>query len=477
LTRVQDSAEQKVLAFIRAKNLIARGEKVLVAVSGGPDSVCLLYILDTLRKELGIKLHIAHLDHQLRGAASAADARYVAGLARRLKIPATIDSKDVPAYRAQHRLTLEEAAREVRYGFLAEVAAQTGADKVAVGHTADDHAETVLMHILRGSGTKGLRGLLPVSERQFSGKSVTIIRPLLEISREDTVAYCRRHRLQPRTDASNLSLEPRRNRVRRKLLPELQKYNPKIKEALARLARTSADDMDFIETEASRIQDKVTKSGPNHVILDKKSFLALHPALQRQLLRSSIESLLGSLKDIEADHIENIVAALDKPAGRVIGLPFGLSFTIEYDRYVLASGAAALCPLPPLENEVTLKVPGETVFSGWRVTATITSANEAGDINEDNGGFSAWFDFAHVGKQLTVRRRLPGDRFQPLGLARPKKLNVFMIDARIPRAWRRFVPIVCSDGDIFWVVGYRISELARVRPATAKVLRLEFQRV
>ena len=134
----------------------------MVAVSGGPDSVCLLHILSGLRKELGIELHIAHLNHQLRGAESDADARYVRGLAKRLGIPATIASRDVKSYRKQHRLSLEEAAREVRYSFLAEVAEAVGAKKVAVGHTADDHIETVLMHVIRGSGIRGLRGLMPV---------------------------------------------------------------------------------------------------------------------------------------------------------------------------------------------------------------------------------------------------------------------------------------------------------------------------
>jgi tRNA(Ile)-lysidine synthase len=476
VSRAHSLPEQHVLSYIRQKNLVSGGEKLVVAVSGGPDSVCLLYILAALRQDLSIELHIAHLDHQLRGAASAADAAYVAGLARRLKIPATIASRDVRAYRARRRLTLEEAAREVRYSFLAEVAAQTGAAKVAVGHTADDHAETVLMHVLRGSGTRGLRGLLPVSRWQSSGRSLTIIRPLLELSRQDTVAYCSGHRLKPRTDASNLSTEPLRNRIRRRLLPELRKYNPRITDALLRLARASAGDMDYIEAEAGRLIDKVVRIEPGSVIFEKKDYLALPPALQRQLLRTSIESVLGNLKDIEADHIENILAALDKPAGRVIGLPFGLNFTIEYDSYVLASEVAALCPFPTLAGEIELKVPGKTAFSGWIVTAAVISPPASGILAKDADGFSACLDFDRVGNQLTVRRRLPGDRFQPLGMSRPKKLNIFMIDARIPQAWRRRIPIICAGGQILWVVGCRIDERVKVRPDTKKVLRLEFKR-
>ncbi|MFA5309206.1 MAG: tRNA lysidine(34) synthetase TilS [Dehalococcoidales bacterium] len=466
--------EQQVLAYIRARKLAASGQTLVVAVSGGPDSVCLLHILAALREELGITLHIAHLNHQLRGKDSVADAAYVAGLAKRLDIPATIASRDVRAYRAQHRLTLEEAAREVRYAFLGEVAANIGAAGIAVGHTADDHIETILMHLLRGSGGRGLRGLLPVSRRQVSGYNLTVIRPLLELSRPDTVAYCRKHRLQPRADKSNFLTQPFRNRVRHKLLPELRKYNLRIREALLRLARATAEDMDFIEGEARRHWIQVVTAMPDSVVMDKKALLALPPALQRQLLRSAIEALLGNLKDIEAVHIENIIAGLHKPAGKVIGLPFGLSFTVEYDRYVLAADAAALCPFPPLEGEITLKVPGRTSFSGWDITADVIPPQEAEVSGNDD--FTACLDFARVGSPLTVRRRLPGDRFQPLGLAQPKKLNVFMIDARIPRSWRRRVPVVCGGGRMLWVVGCRIDERARVRPDTEKVLRLEFRR-
>jgi len=184
-TRKISDPMQKVLDYIRAEKLVSRGEKLLVAVSGGPDSVCLLHILAGLRGELGIELHVAHLDHQLRGEESAADAAYVAGLARRLIIPATIKSRDVKAYRKEHRLSLEEAAREVRFSFLAQVAGAVGAARVAVGHTADDHVETILMHLLRGSGTRGLRGLLPASRWASGAVGLTIVRPLLELGREE----------------------------------------------------------------------------------------------------------------------------------------------------------------------------------------------------------------------------------------------------------------------------------------------------
>ena len=468
--------EQRVLTYILQKKLVSPGEKLVVAVSGGPDSVCLLHILSRLSRELGIDLHIAHLNHRLRGKESEADAKYVARLAKRLSIPATVASRDVKLYQKKHRLSLEEAAREVRYDFLAAVAKEAGAIKVAVGHTSGDHIETLLMHLIRGSGIRGLRGLNPMSKLIVPGGSLTVIRPLLCLSRKDTVAYCRALKLKPRLDASNLSLEPRRNKVRLRLLPELQKYNPQITQALLRLSRTAADDLDFIETEARRLMKGIISTGKNSVVIKKKDFLALHLALQRQLLRISIELLLGSLKDIEAGHIEDIMEALQKPAGKVVGLPFGINFAIEYERYVLSPDSLSLCPFPALEGEVTLKIPGKTVFSDWQVNAAAITPSAFKAWRSKVDDFSACFDFDKVGKKIAVRRRFPGDRFQPLGMAQPKKLNVFMIDTRIPQAWRRRIPIVCSGDNILWVVGFRIDERYKVRPDTKKVLRLEFKK-
>jgi tRNA(Ile)-lysidine synthase len=468
--------EQRVLQYIREHGLITRGQKLLVAVSGGPDSVCLLHILWKLQKELGIELYIAHLNHQLRGKESAADAAYAAELARKLGIPATIESRDVKAYRSQHGLSLEEAAREVRYAFLADAAAAAGAKRVAAGHTAADHIETILMHLIRGSGTRGLRGLLPANKWPYGNRNLTIVRPLLELSREETVAYCRRHRLQPRIDASNQSQELWRNRIRLTLLPLLREYNPQISEALQRTAHIVSEDMDYIDKEVARLQRKIMRIEDKAVVLDKKKLLALPLSMKRYLLRAAIESLLGTLKDVEAGHIEDVLAALEKPAGRVIGLLEGLNFSIEYDRYVLMSGTDSACPFPALQKEYPLNIPGNTRVPGGKITALVTAVNESENNYSETDGFTAYFDYDKTGSDLKVRHRLEGDRFQPLGLKSPKKLNVFMIDARIPRAWRERIPIVTEPGQIIWVAGWRIDERVKVTGRTKKVLRLEFRR-
>jgi len=467
----QPSLEQRVLGFIQEHQLISDGEKLVVAVSGGADSVCLLHILVRLQKELKVKLHIAHLNHQLRGAESEADASYVADLARQLAIPATMEKRDVKGYQARERLSLEEAAREVRYSFLAQVAGAIGAERVAVGHTRDDQIETILMHLIRGSGTRGLRGLQPATLWQSGVDSLTIIRPLLEISHQETENYCHQHRLTPRLDASNLSLSPLRNRIRQQLLPLLESYNPGVAEALLRTGRIAGDDIDFLDEQVARLWDEVARQEKKSIILDKKGFDQLPPTLKRYLLRALVERLLGSAKDIEMRHVEEMMSLATKAAGKRLSLPGGLTFSVEYNRYLLTSDLTALSPLPLLKGEFPLNIPGETRLPGWRVEATIIKQEEMSEKDD----FTAYLDLAKSGDRLMVRPRRRGDRFQPLGLAQPKKLGEFMIDAKIPNTWRGQIPIVCSEEQILWVVGWRLDERARVSRDTKQVLCLKFE--
>ena len=464
--------EQRVLHFIREAYLVSSQHTLLVAVSGGPDSVCLLHILVKIQEELGIRLHVAHLNHQLRGSESEADACYVADLSHQLGIPATIEQRDVKLYQAQARLSLEEAAREVRYAFLSQVTRSIGAPQVMVGHTTDDHIETILMHLIRGTGTRGLRGLQASAQWQSAGDSLTIIRPLLALSRQETVGYCHNHQLKPRIDTSNWSQSPLRNRIRYQLLPLLQSYNPQVADALLRTARIAGDELVFLDSEIASLWDEIVRKQENTIILDKEKFIELPSALKRHLLRTVIEKLLGNLKDIETRHIEEIIVALTKSAGKRIILPGGLIFSIEYDKYLIGSDPAALSPFSVLGAEFPLKIPGETLLPGWHVTVTIISRQETTEKEND---FVAYFDLDKAGDRLLVRPRRTGDQFQPLGMSHSKKLGEFMIDAKIPRAWRQRIPIVCSLQHILWVVGWRIDERVNVTEDTKQILRMEFK--
>jgi tRNA(Ile)-lysidine synthase len=521
--------EERVLKYILNNRLIEGGQKVLVAVSGGPDSVCLLHTLYRLQDELKISLHIAHLDHRLRGPESEADACYVADLALRLGIPSTMEKRDVAAYRAEHRLSLEEAAREIRYGFLAQAARAVGAQRVAVGHTANDQAETILLHIIRGTGTLGLRGLQPCQVMTFSGSRLTVIRPLLGIRREETESYCRRLQLAPCLDTSNLSLSQLRNRVRHELMPLLQSYNPAALDSLVRLGRIAGDDLAFLEIEGEKAWRRIVSTAEvppspakgeiasrgnapattevgkgkgqydNNVkvfVLDKAKFKGLAPALRRHLLRKAIGQLLGTLKDVETRHIEEVLEALDKPAGRTINLPDGLVFSTGYSCYWLGFYPEGPAPFPELKEEHEIRVPGKTEIPGWTIEATLRTAigqtaiteqisnikskisntdnqNQFDSSQEPKDRFTACFDFAGTGSRIKVRVRAKGDWFQPLGLNQPKKLSKFMVDARIPRSWRERIPVFCSPDQVIWVAGWRIDERVKVTENTREVLCLK----
>ncbi len=498
--------ESKVLDFIQRYGLIQRKELVVVGVSGGADSVCLLHVLAKWRKRLSVRLHVAHLNHQIRGIESEADAEFVSNLADSLGIPITIDRQDVAAYRTDRKCSLEEAARELRYAFFARVARKVGAHRIAIGHTRDDQVETILMHILRGTGITGLRGLAPCSPlvhdnrgmpfpAQASGvanaqrSNLLVVRPLLDTTRQETANYCQKHQLDPRVDSSNLMPSFFRNRLRLHLLPLLRQYNPNIDQALLRLADIAKEDNAFIEQQASGLWDEVARQENRAVYLDKKQMAGLSIALQRQLLRVAVTRLVGDVRDIEATHIEAARSLLNKPAGKIRALPHDLICQGGYDELVIASTAKQSqlppCPFPALPDELHLKVPGRTTFSGWNVLASIV--REHVDFPSSRGATSkrgktcqsnlvAHFDLQKTGMNLCVRRRRPGDRFQPLGMNMSKKLHEFMVDAKISRSWRGRIPIVCSPQQIIWVVGWRIDDRVKLTEDSKEILRLEFIR-
>ncbi len=471
--RRQQPLPKRVLRFIQEHGLVTVNEPLIVGVSGGPDSVCLLHILAGLRRTLGIKLHVAHLNHLLRGAESDADAEYVSRIAHDLGIAATIERRDVKAYQREHRLSLEEAAREVRYAFYSQVAASLSTGTVAVGHTADDQIETILMHLVRGTGLAGLRGMQPLSTWSLpDGTHLRVARPLLDVRREETEAYCAARGLSPRSDSSNYWPNQLRNQVRSQLIPLLREYNPDIEEALLRTARAADADLAYIDEEVAHLWGQAARERPDGIAIDRSEFSSLHPALKRHLIRSALQRLLGDLQDVESVHIESLLEAMSKPAGKRLSLPRGLAFHGDYGHGLITAKGDVACPLPALEGEHRLNIPGETEFCGWRVSTSILDHRPAENEEEE---LKAHLDLDVAGQELTVRGRRRGERFQPLGMESPKKLQDFMVDARIPRPWRDRVPLVCSPQHILWVVGWRIDHRARVTPSTERVLYLEFE--
>jgi tRNA(Ile)-lysidine synthase len=470
------------------------GRRIVVAVSGGPDSLALLHALHHLREDL----HGGHLNHGLRGEASNADAVFVAETFRRLDIPLAVEAADVRTYRQKHGLSLEEAARDLRHEFLARIAAQTNADAIALGHTAEDQAETVLMHIIRGSGLTGLRGMRVVTRRNYNGTDTLLVRPLLEVSRSETVAYCRALNLEPRQDESNMSLALTRNRVRRELLPTLEGFNPSIRGALIRLSRSAAEAADYIEGEIDTLGREIVRMDENGVVLGRRGFARLAPAIQSHLLRRAMLTAKGDLADVEQKHVVDMARLMSGPTGKSLDLPGGVRFSVGYHEARLTRSRLDQCPLPALKGEQSIRISGETLLPGWRIVARLsgqrgqdtaepTKAQAPGLRTDDTStestdfgqglsptSYSAVLDRDSLGGSLWVRSRIPGDRFQPLGMSQSKKLQDFLVDSKIPRQWRDRVPLVISPRGIVWVVGWRIAEWAKVRDHGARRLEIRF---
>lgn len=471
--------EQHFTSTVRARleECGLRDGSLVVAVSGGPDSTALLLALTELQRTLGLRLHVAHLDHGLR-ADSADDASFVRELARGLGHACTVERADVAAYRRERRLSPEAAAREVRYAFLARVARIVGADAVAVAHTRDDQAETVLLHLVRGGGLAGLRGMSVRSTYRGAGGPVSLVRPLLDVAREETAAFCRSRGVEPRQDPSNMLTTIPRNHLRLNVLPELARINPQVGAALARLARTAALDVDYIEGQVDDVWREAVRESDGGLLLDCGVVNAQHRAVMHHLLRRAYATVRGSEADLEQVHLEEMARLLSGPAGRKTALPGGLTLEAGPKDAWLSAGRPYPCPLPSLEGEHALPASGEGTVGGWRVRAR----EEAWPAALDGGPFDAYLDRDVLGGALAVRTRRRGDRFQPLGVGASgngrgettTKLQDFLVDQRVPRSWRDQVPLVVSPRGIAWVVGWRIAHWARVTPQTRRALRLEF---
>jgi len=473
--RIESQLPQTVEKYISNYCLVPEPGVLLVGVSGGPDSVCLLHILNLIKDKLGVELYVAHLNHELRGEESKSDAAYVSELARSLGLKAAIESRDVRGYQEVNSCSLEEAAREVRYAFFAELAHRVSAFAVAVGHTADDQAETLLMNLIRGSGLTGLRGMKPLTERciEAGRPPLLVLRPLLEVPRSQVEAYCQAVGLHTRDDSSNYSSEYLRNRIRSEIIPRLREYNPEIVASLVRTAQAVSQDLEYIDEEVDRVFDSVVeKDGEGGLSLNNLAFNRLPLALRRQLLRSALAQLAGGLRDIEMVHIEKIIGVMNRPAGRELDLPHALKFYGDYERSFISRGGNPLDFLVPLKEEVVLVIPGETRIPGWKVRSEVM-LSKPDSVSE--GELVAFFDLDLTGNELTVRGRRDGDRFQPLGMEGSRKLQDFMVDAKIPRISRERVPLVCSRERIIWVVGWRMDHRTRVTEHTQRVLRLEFE--
>lgn len=441
--------------------LLEPGEGIVVAVSGGADSVVLLHCLLRLCAQYSLTLHVAHFDHGLRET-SRQDALFVEDLAASWGLSATTETWKGGAQRGR---SLAAEARGGRYRFLDELASQVGATKIALGHHRDDQAETVLLHLLRGSGLRGLRGMLPLKEGR-------LVRPLLGVGREDIEGYAKAHKLSFLEDPSNRDLRYLRNRIRWQLLPLLQRdYNPSIARTLARMAAHVAEDEGYLEEGAGQTFNALVDFQGSRICMSLGALRGLAPAIRRRILERAIWSIAPGVY-LTTAHLE-AVERLTVPGGPS-------AVTLPRNQRAWRSGGFLYLGRPVGVGRSSvheeLRVPGETVIREWGVQMEATILPRSLAELPPNGPDRAYLDWQQVLPPLAVRSWRPGDRFRPLGLKGNKKLQDLFVDAKVPREQRERVPVVVDQKGILWIPGFRIDERGRVGGATEQVLVLTIHR-
>ncbi len=465
------SLPDKVRKYIELNQMVSAGDKVLVAVSGGPDSVALLHILNSLKKELKISLCAAHLDHMLRGEESRDDARFVKELCERWEIPCTTTEIDVNEYRKRHGLSTELAAREVRYRFLTETAEQYQANRIALGHHADDQAETVLLNVLRGAGPRGVAGMPPVRDEIY-------IRPLLAIRRRQIERYCADHKLLYRVDSSNQKTIYQRNKIRMHLIPLLEKeYNPEIVLGLGRLANLLREEDSYLDEQTENALAELTISADEQQItIDQSIFVNLPIVLKRRVIRKVWSKLLSRSKDLAFEHVSAIIYKTNQISPAVIELPGGINCQIAYSKikFYFRNNQQEIS-----DYQYPVKLPGVTKLDelGLVLTARIYQADRFKADPAKLPANEAVFDLEKTGSTLTVRKRKQGDTFNPIGAGGKVKLKKFLIDQKIPKEKRDFIPLICKNNQIIWVGGLRVGEYWKVTEQTKVLLHLKLEKI
>ncbi len=452
----------KVRSTIRHYRMISVRDTVLAAVSGGPDSVCMLHVLASLSGELGFELRVAHLDHRFRGDESRRDAEFVRELADELGLPCRCEEENVPEFLLSNSMSKQDAARVLRYKFLITVSKQEYCQRIATGHNADDQAETVLMRIIRGAGPDGLSGIPPKRDG-------TIIRPLIDVWRAEIEEYLKENDLRYRIDESNLESTYARNRVRNELLPELSSYNPKISRSLVNIGSIMTGVREHFDRLTDEAIPRIVKSARlGQFALDSAVLTGYDEALQRSVFRRLLESLRPDLPPPSFRHVESIAELLRRnEVGIAVELPHGARARLEHGRLIMSSGDG-----PPGLPARDLPVPGTVRFddASLSITAELVARSEITQTPESLDDDSAMFDWDEVEPPLRVRGRRHGDRFQPFGMDGTKTVKHFLIDSKVAASLRDAVPLICDSGGIMWLAGMRRSARAPVGENTKTVL-------
>lgn len=464
---------EKLEKTIVKYKMIEKNDKIIVGLSGGPDSVCLAYLLSGWRKKFRLSLYFAHFNHCLRGEESDKEALWVKKFAKKLKIPLIIKKRDVSDFSKRKKLGKEESARILRYTFFEEVSKKKGANKIALGHNADDQVETILMWLIRGTGKAGFTGIPPKRSLSLKRKNPMIIRPLIETKRKEIEAYLKKNNLSFCVDSSNLKPVYLRNKIRLKLLPYLEKYNTCIREHLIHWAEIFREEESYLQCVADKlVKEVIIRKGKNEIFLDLKMLLGYNISLQRRIFLKVLEKR-GNFKNIE-----QILDLIGNPTREK-------TICLTDDLWVKKDKKALIIKrrrdfIRHKGFRYSLKVPGETKISSAGCSLIVRIYPLKNNIPVFVGKKEKDFCLFDWGilrkKELWVRNRREGDRFKPFGMKGTKKIKDFFIDEKIFSAEKDQIPLLFAEEEIIWVGGLRRADKAKITKKTKNVMEVKIKR-
>ena len=468
--------EKKLADFIRANGLLGSTEKILLAVSGGADSIALMYVMHALMAEgiLNTRLLCAHINHQLRGAEGDLDEEFVVTQATKLMLAVTTSRIDVRGFARLHKLSIETAARQLRMEALIDIAKANNCSRIATAHQKNDNAETILQRLSRGTGFRGLGGIWPV--RVFADQ-IKFIRPLLCFTRDEVIRYLQQRNLNWRQDHTNADCSYRRNYIRHRLMPALQQdCSDLIVEQLSQLARSARRYYSVVCSRADELWLCLVDCDEYKTVLDLKLFLTEPQPVRVELIRRSLANVGCGERDLTQGHYEGILQLAEQNVtGRKMELPGGFVVRREYGDLIFTRPEANTASDMQSSESVELDVPGQTRFGKYLIESKILEAESSRFEQFKKGKTNRveWFDLEKIKPPLIVRHRRSGDRFVPLGQIAEKKIGKFLTAQRIPQGIRRDVFVVADEEKIIWVRPIRISQQARITGNTRKILQLE----
>ncbi len=449
---------EKILVLKEEHALWQKKDRILIACSGGPDSLCLADIFIRLAGREQLEIFIAHVEHGIRGEDSWADAEFVQTFSAKHGIPFYMTHIDSIGYARKNHLSVEEAARFLRYEFLQQTARKLQCQSIALAHHMGDQAETVILHLVRGAGSKGLSGIRP--------RINNLIRPLLNCTRAEIELYCQQRGLVPRRDCTNLDTNYRRNNIRHVLLPFLKKYNPDVVQALAQSADIISAEYDFMEDTARLVLKHLGRKEKEGISLDIEALMKEPLAIKRIVLRLAVAQIYGDIVDISFAHIENILRFIATGnTGRSLDLPHRLQIEIIYGRLLFKQKKTLVLPC---ECQLHL---GENILTEFGCKIILEELISSEYIE---GNASCLVDAELITYPLVVRHRENGDYFYPKGINGKKKIKKLFIDRKIPCFKRTIWPLVCQGDQIVWVAGIQQDGRFAVTENTKKYLKMTF---